>query len=1375
MAKFQNSFISGILDKDNDVRLVGSSVMVDAENFVVLTTENSNGGVGRNVPGNIKLTNLNFVSPEVLGSKANDRTQKVYYFVKTATFDTILEFDFVTKATPVTVLQSPTNGALNFKTGQRIINIDIIYSGEIYDSISQQGGDLLAWSGDSNPPRIGNIERMKHWSTAPVYLFTAEDIMLIKAPPLFPPLTVLTNTISENENFLRNKFISFATRFKYKDGYYSAISPWSDYSFLPKLFRLDFASKQNKGMINSANVVSILFTTGTEEVVSIDLLFKHSNNTTVYKVDQYIKKDEGWGNNVVIPTPILFDNSKVYQVLPQSQYFRSYDNVPETASAQTLIGSRLTFANYTEGKNMIDKLGNKVKMTYTVDVSSVSNVEQFPVLTAVNSVSPFDSSVIVKGKIQLNFTGVVLKKDSSIIIGFSLVTLPIVPPIPVVPPDPVRPTDNFSGQFTFLIPNDYADITALINDTANGFKSGLEGYFSIGLGKEILPPTDALPFPPPIGPPDAIPPYSTFNGLQVSSVSANVMAINLPTMQYEVVNVTPPNAFYNEYYTELLSEIVVNSVGSRRSMKSYRSYEIAMIHKDNQGRKTTATVSKKNTIYVPVDASDKKNTIKVDLTTQKPPAWATSYKFAIKENKKKYEEIYITQFFAEGNGAIRWCKLDGENVNKVKVNDVLLVKADPTQIMVNAVTTTVLEIKNQPDDFLPTTGVEPAGLYMKISAEGFSMKIDPNAYREFYASGEVGNGRPTASITIPPIMDGVNEKPIDEGSIFTISLYSHRGGTSDENNSFDKVVIANTKYANFTAFYETQIKPIPFQGTNTGVLDGGLFQQLSAPANTIKVLGTSNAKDTFINPHTSYIDMKITLRTTSGLVIFETLGEETNDGIFYETPDTYPIVNGEYTLNQFDEINRLNVVNGVHFLEKTFNCFMMGNGAESYQIYDAFNEKYLAIDYYATAVSENEYRQVNRFADITYSEPYNTNTNINRLNEFNLSLANYKDDVEKSYGSIIKIQGLDTNLEVFQEDKDSIVYYGKDLLYNADGTTNLTGIPQVLGEQKTYEGEYGISTHPESYARYGFNTYHTDVKRGVVIKKSNNGLFEISSQGMTNYFKELFKNTTILNIIGEYDRRNDFYVLNIKYVENSITKYVTWFYSDKYNGWCLRQTFNPMDMCALNNNFLSFSLGEIYEHNKPLNGAVPNYNTFYGTVFPSSFEFNFSQNPSERKIYSVLEIEGTTPLKIDSLTDQNKGYINSADFELKEGVYYAYIRNSNDTIDSALLSCQGIGNATISSLTLNFSFDLDPIISIGDQIVNANMVLIGTILSKTKKSLTLDTMNSIVSGDYVVCAKTQSIATNSMLGYYMNVKASFNNTSEKEVFAVNTEVIKSNP
>jgi hypothetical protein len=1348
MAKIKNNFLSGILDKNNDVRLVESDTLVDAENFLVLSTESSNRGVGKNVPGTVVLTSNVFVNPEELGSKSDTANNKIYYFIKTDTFDYIFEFDTDTN-TNVIVLQSTAGTRLNFQTGKKIINIDIIYSGEVYDSSTASGGNLLLFSGDDNPPRIINIERAKTYG---VDGFEAEEIMLIKAPPLRGPQLTLLSTISETENFIKDKFISFATRYKYKDGYYSAISSWSEYAFDPKTFSIDFNSKENKGMINLYNSVDIKFETGPREVISIDLVMKYSNDFTVYKIDEYNKIDNSWGDNILIPAPINFDNSKVFSILPASEYTRNFDNIPESCVAQTLLGTRIAFANYKEGKNMIDKNGEKVVMSYSVGVNSTANSSVSPVITKLNSVSPFDGSTIVGGKIQVNFTGIVLNSATAILLGFNAITLPISPQ--TVPP---RNTDVFQGLYNYFVPSDYANISDLVNDTANNFKAGLEGYFSRTLRNEISKPTDAYDFPP--DEPPLTPPYSTYNGFTISVISPNVIEIVYPTTQFTINNVDPdPDTTINEYYTENASQFSVDLIGSRKSMKSYRSYEIAMVHRDSQGRKTTATVSKNNTIFIPVSSSNKKNVLTVDLSSQMPPAWATSYKFAIKENIKTYEEIYISQFYEEGY--LRWLKIDGVNVNKIKDQEFLLVKRDSFNVLATPVLTKILELKEQPVGFLPTPANVPAGLYALINPAGFSMPYDPDSYREFNVSGNARSGHPTVPIEITGA--------IPNGSVMTINVSSWKGGTSTEDNSFSLVVTANSDYASFAEFYNTQISPIPFKGKNAGggVDFGGIYPK-ELVGNTIRVTGTSDGSPSIISPNRGFVEMNISLRTTAGMLIFETLGTNIADGIFYETPDIFPIVNGQYVENGTD------VINYVHYLTKTFNCYMQGNGAESYQIQDSFNARYLSIDFSPTAVSESEYRQVTRFADITYSEPYNSNTSVNRLNEFNLSLGNFKDDIDKTFGPIMKMAGLDTNLELFQVDKDSIVYYGKDLLYNADGTTNLTGIPQVLGTQKTYEGEYGISMHPESYARYGFNTYHTDVKRGVVVKKANNGLFEISSQGMTNYFKQLFTKTTILSILGEYDQYYDMYVLNIKYIENSVTKFVTWYYSDTYNGWCTRMSYNPAELCRLNNNLYSLYSGQLYIHNQRTNSGAGNYNVFYGILYDSTFEFNFSQEPSEVKILSTLEVEGTTALDIITETNLSKGYIKFDEFELKEGMYYAYIRNENDVQDTSLLSFQGVGVPSISGLTLSFDVPIDTIISAGDNILNANLGLVGTITDRTEKTLVLNTVLNLNPGDYVLCSKPQSIAVNSMLGYYMNVKAKFKSNTEKEIFAINAEVVKS--
>ena len=90
--------------------------------------------------------------------------------------------------------------------------------------------------------------------------------------------------------------------------------------------------------------------------------------------------------------------------------------------------------------------------------------------------------------------------------------------------------------------------------------------------------------------------------------------------------------------------------------------------------------------------------------------------------------------------------------------------------------------------------------------------------------------------------------------------------------------------------------------------------------------------------------------TTSSIPVFETTPVEGSNNVYIETPKTYRVVNGNY---QFTE----------HRLTDLFNCYCFGNGVESISVRDEMNTNFLNIDYAVNAVSEDEYRQVHRFAD----------------------------------------------------------------------------------------------------------------------------------------------------------------------------------------------------------------------------------------------------------------------------------------------------------------------------------------------------------------------------------------------------------------------------
>lgn len=211
-----------------------------------------------------------------------------------------------------------------------------------------------------------------------------------------------------------------------------------------------------------------------------------------------------------------------------------------------------------------------------------------------------------------------------------------------------------------------------------------------------------------------------------------------------------------------------------------------------------------------------------------------------------------------------------------------------------------------------------------------------------------------------------------------------------------------------------------------------------------------------------------------------------------------------------------------------YNCFTFGNGVESFKVNDAFASPGFRIGARVTSVAEEDYKEANRYADITYSGVYNANTNLNKLNEFNLALANYK-SLEQSFGPINKLHGRQTDILVLQEDKISYVLGGKNLLSDAAAGGAIVSTPAVLGTQMSRVDEIGISQDTESFATDGPNTFFTDSKRGIVVNlkggNSSEALNIISSLGMRSWFRDEFIDNTDKIKLGAYDSYMDEYVL----------------------------------------------------------------------------------------------------------------------------------------------------------------------------------------------------------------------------------------------------------
>jgi len=264
--------------------------------------------------------------------------------------------------------------------------------------------------------------------------------------------------------------------------------------------------------------------------------------------------------------------------------------------------------------------------------------------------------------------------------------------------------------------------------------------------------------------------------------------------------------------------------------------------------------------------------------------------------------------------------------------------------------------------------------------------------------------------------------------------------------------------------------------------------------------------------------------TSDNPAIWETEPKENIDvDLYNEASATLPIGKEFDTYkNEFYVIEREKKSNALNY----YNCFSFANGVESNRIRDDFNTVTIDKGPKVSTVLAEQYKEEHRKSGLIYSGIFNSTSGVNNLNQF-IQAEKITKDINPTYGSIQKLHSKDTNLVTFCEDRVIGVLANKDALFNADGNSNVTATSNVLGAATPYAGDYGISTHPESFAVDQYRMYFTDKSRGVVLRLSHKGLTPISDLGMRDHFKDVLRATNI-NLLGSYDENKKLYNLTMR-------------------------------------------------------------------------------------------------------------------------------------------------------------------------------------------------------------------------------------------------------
>jgi hypothetical protein len=397
---------------------------------------------------------------------------------------------------------------------------------------------------------------------------------------------------------------------------------------------------------------------------------------------------------------------------------------------------------------------------------------------------------------------------------------------------------------------------------------------------------------------------------------------------------------------------------------------------------------------------------------------------------------------------------------------------------------------------------------------------------------------------------------------------------------------------------------------------------------------------------------------TSGVAVFETEPVISDLDIFYET-STGGLISS-LTTTAID----------IQF----YNCYLLtfssGTHIEVNRLRAGYNEKAFDVGVRAYVVKEN-FAEERRFNTLIHSSGlFNSRTNINYINQFNEAEGGITISLDPQDGSVQKLFADDTQIVVFQEDKISRSPVNKDFIYSAEGgAIPVTTNTQFLGTIAPYAGEFGISKDPKSFAYYGYAKYFTDKNRGSVMRLSQNGLVEISNNGMSDFFRDALKKSN--EIIGSYDEYNNLYNLTLigkgfsgfkdTNLATATDGYFTISFDESSQGWTSFKSFEQEGGLSLNNIYYTFKNGKLWQHNDDF----VNRNTFYGAAAAESYiEPILNDNPSTVKTFNNISYEGTSGWELDFLTTD----ISAVGDEPAIENYYAITLQLSGAADNSIIT-----------------------------------------------------------------------------------------------------------
>jgi len=423
------------MNKDLDERLVPKGEYREAQNILITQSEGSDVGAIENIEGNALAVPMPTITGnmETIGYHADNLNKKAFWFITDFTGDDgdIRTMSRAQSTNTCQILMADLNNTseeakiivqghfLNFSKNHLITGVNLI-------------DDLLFWTDNYNQPRKINITKAIADNT---YYIKEEQISVAKVAPYLAPIlhdstgagdgVTLTNDEDVTSDYLKDKFVRFSYRYKYEDGEYTTIAPFTQIVFKPlndglidSVLTTDRSKTDNQDvysktivdvMKNHYNKIEIRVPLPGEDtqtnvsanwnnelrISKIEVLIKESDQDVVKVIKEIDVLDES-GNTLQDFTDNLetyslspnnsdvyyrkvykhtYRSEQPYKILEDKQITRVFDQVPLRAKAQEVSGNRIIYGNFTENYNLPKDNNGKTGINYVIRINSKGDIE----------------------------------------------------------------------------------------------------------------------------------------------------------------------------------------------------------------------------------------------------------------------------------------------------------------------------------------------------------------------------------------------------------------------------------------------------------------------------------------------------------------------------------------------------------------------------------------------------------------------------------------------------------------------------------------------------------------------------------------------------------------------------------------------------------------------------------------------------------------------------------------------------------------------------------------------------------------------------------------------------------------------------------------